>query len=85
MSLHLLYKLYFKVRKVAKNITIYTVGIGADSMLRQSAWGGTRRVNPSSDLDEKSLTDIAEQTGGLYFRARDSQSMSEIYVLLDKL
>ena len=70
---------------VAKNITIYTVGIGADSMLRQSAWGGTRRVNPSSDLDEKSLTDIAEQTGGLYFRARDSQSMSEIYVLLDKL
>jgi len=69
---------------VAKDITIYTVGIGADVMLQQSMWG-TQRINPSSDLDEKSLSSIAEKTGGQYFRARDSQSMSEIYGLLDKL
>lgn len=69
---------------VAKDITIYTVGIGADEMLQQSLFG-TRRINPSSELDEKSLTDIAKQTGGQYFRARDSQGMSEIYALLDKL
>ncbi|TMM44793.1 vWA domain-containing protein [Colwellia ponticola] len=69
---------------VAKGITIYTVGIGADVMLQQSMWG-TQRINPSSDLDEQSLTAIAEKTGGQYFRARDSQGMNEIYNLLDKL
>lgn len=69
---------------VAKGITIYTVGIGADVMLQQSMWG-TQRINPSSDLDEQSLTTIADKTGGQYFRARDSQSMNDIYRLLDKL
>ena len=69
---------------VAKNITIYTIGIGADVMLQQSLFG-TRKVNPSSELDENTLTKIAEQTGGQYFRARDSQGMSEIYTLLDQL
>ncbi|ALO34479.1 IMP dehydrogenase [Colwellia sp. MT41] len=69
---------------VAKGITIYTVGIGADSMLQQSLWG-TQHINPSSDLDEQSLANIAEKTGGQYFRARDSQAMSEIYSLLDQL
>ncbi|NMP32988.1 VWA domain-containing protein [Thalassotalea sp. M1531] len=69
---------------VAKDITIYTIGIGADVMLQRSLFG-TRRVNPSSELDEKTLSNIAEQTGGRYFRARDSQSMTEIYQLLDKL
>ncbi len=69
---------------VAKNITIYTIGIGAEVMLQQSLFG-TRRVNPSSELDEKSLSEIAKQTGGKYFRAKDSQSMSQIYDLLDLL
>ena len=69
---------------VDKGITIYTIGIGADEMLQRSFFG-TRRVNPSSDLDETMLTKIAKQTHGKYFRARDSQSMSEIYQLLDQL
>ncbi|MEW6983323.1 VWA domain-containing protein [Colwelliaceae bacterium 6471] len=69
---------------VAKDITIYTIGIGADVMLQRSLFG-TRRVNPSSDLDEKSLQEIADKTNGKYFRAKDSESMSEIYRLLDQL
>lgn len=69
---------------VARKITIYTIGIGADVMLQQSLFG-TRRVNPSSELDEKTLQDIADQTGGKYFRARDSKSMEEIYQILDAL
>jgi Ca-activated chloride channel family protein len=69
---------------IAKKITIYTVGIGADSMIQQSLWG-SQRINPSGDLDEESLANLAEKTGGRYFRARDSQGMSEIYSLLDKL
>ncbi len=69
---------------VAKDITIYSIGIGADVMLQESLFG-TRRVNPSSELDEQTLTKLAEQTGGKYFRARDSQGMSQIYQLLDQL
>ncbi len=69
---------------VAKGITIYSIGIGADVMIQQSLFG-QRQVNPSSDLDEKSLINIAEQTNGQYFRARSSADMNDIYQLLDQL
>jgi len=69
---------------VAKKITIYTIGIGADSMVQKSLFGN-RRINPSSELDETSLQKIASDTQGRYFRARDSQGMQEIYQLLDEL
>ena len=69
---------------VAKNITIYTIGIGADSMIQKSLFGN-RRINPSSELDESSLQKIADDTQGKYFRARDSQGMQDIYQLLDQL
>jgi Ca-activated chloride channel family protein len=69
---------------VARDITIYTIGIGADVMLQKSLFG-TRRVNPSSELDERTLTMLAKQTGGKYFRAKDSQGMQLIYSLLDQL
>ena len=66
------------------NLKIYTIGIGADEMLVRSMFGN-RRINPSADLDEKTLTAIAEKTGGRYFRARDTRELSQIYRLLDKL
>ncbi|ASP46665.1 vWA domain-containing protein [Cognaticolwellia beringensis] len=69
---------------VAKDITIYTIGIGADIMIQNSLFGA-RRVNPSSELDEESLQRIADETGGYYFRARASEDMSKIYKLLDNL
>lgn len=65
-------------------LKIYTIGIGADEMLRQSFFG-TQRVNPSADLDEKTLTAIATKTGGRYFRARDTKELQKIYTLLNKL
>ncbi|WP_455235283.1 vWA domain-containing protein [Thiogranum longum] len=65
-------------------LKIYTIGIGADEMLVRSLFG-TRRVNPSRDLDEKTLTAIAEQTGGRYFRARNLEELQQIYRLLDEL
>jgi len=52
-------------------LKIYTIGIGADAMVVRSFFGGKRRVNPSRDLDEKTLTAIADKTGGRYFRARN--------------
>lgn len=65
-------------------LKIYTIGIGADEMIVRSIFG-SRRVNPSADLDEKTLTAIAEQTGGKYFRARNTQELEQIYQLLDQL
>jgi len=64
-------------------VRIYTIGIGADSMLVRTPFG-TRRV-ASSDLDEATLQAIADKTGGRYFRARDTESLQEIYALLDAM
>ena len=67
-----------------EGLTIYTIGVGADEMLVNSFFG-TQRVNPSADLDEKTLSAIAKATGGRYFRARDSKQLNQIYSELDKL
>lgn len=72
-------------KQAAKNnITIYTVGIGADEMVRKSFWGN-ERYNPSADLDEKALTQIATLTGGQYFRARNQDEFQKIYQKLNLL
>ncbi len=65
-------------------LKIYTIGIGADEMFVRDFFG-TRKVNPSRDLDEKTLQAIAEQTGGRYFRARNTEELAQIYQLLDEL
>ena len=69
---------------IAKGVTIYSVGIGAEVIIQRSLFG-QRRINPSSELDEESLQRIAEQTNGHYFRAKSSEDMIEIYQLLDQL
>ncbi len=67
-----------------EGLTIYTVGVGADEMVVQDFFG-SRLVNPSADLDEDTLTDIAERAGGRYFRARDTAALMNIYEILDEL
>ena len=66
-------------------LRIYTIGIGAEQLEVASLIGGRRRINPSADLDEATLTQIAEQTGGRYFRATDTASLQDIYRLVDEL
>jgi Ca-activated chloride channel family protein len=66
-------------------LRIYTIGIGAESMDVTSLLGGRRAINPSADLDEETLTAIAGQTGGRYFRATDTASLQDIYALVDDL
>ncbi|WP_262966038.1 vWA domain-containing protein [Methylobacter psychrophilus] len=68
----------------ASQLKIYTIGIGADEMMVRSFFGN-RKVNPSRDLDENTLVKIAESTGGRYFRARNTDELNNIYMLLDKL
>lgn len=67
-----------------QGLKIYTIGIGADEMV-VSSFFFDRTVNPSADLDEKTLTAIAEKTGGRYFRARDTDELEQIYAMLDQL
>lgn len=72
----------------SEGVVIYTVGVGATELVTQGLFGtgfGARRVNPSVDLDEDVLTDIAELTGGRYFRARDPEELAMIYQTLDQL
>lgn len=65
-------------------VKIYTIGMGAEV---QETWGlfGRKVSNPSADLDEASLTSIAETTGGQFFRARDPQELAAIYEQLNRL
>lgn len=65
-------------------LKIYAIGIGADEMLIRQTFG-TVRVNPSTDLDEKTMRAIAAATGGRYFRARDVRELEAIYAELDRL
>ena len=67
-----------------EGLKIYTVGIGADEMLVRQLFG-TIKVNPSTDLDEDTLRDLADTTGGRYFRARDVNELQQIYSELDRL
>lgn len=68
----------------AAGVKIYTVGVGAEQLVQQGILG-PQLVNPSSDLDEALLTELASETGGRYFRARDLQELSQIYQLLNQL
>ncbi len=67
-------------------VRIHTIGVGAEQMVMPGLFGtsfGSRTVNPSQDLDEDTLRDIAKLTGGKYFRARDPAELDDIYRLLD--
>ncbi|MGI2170782.1 vWA domain-containing protein [Shewanella sp. MF05960] len=67
-----------------RNITIYTIGVGAEVLERRTIFG-KERINPSMDLDETQLKKLAEMTNGYYFRARNSEELNSIYQQIDKL
>lgn len=66
------------------NIKIYTIGFGAEELLIPGVFG-QHRINPSADLDETTLQEIANLTGGQYFRAKDSQALRKIYQTLNTI
>ena len=71
-----------------EKIRIYSIGLGAEEMVEPGLFGtsiGARRINPSADLDEETLTEMADITGGRYFRARNTEELEQIYALLDQL
>lgn len=67
-----------------EKIKIYTVGIGAEEMIKRSFFGA-KKVNPSADLDEEMLQQLASLTEGQYFRARSTEELAEIYLAINEL
>lgn len=61
-----------------KGVRVYTIGIGQET----TGFFGGQSTDP---LDEKTLTKIAETTGGKYFRATDNESLQQIFNEIDKL
>ncbi|MBV1809061.1 VWA domain-containing protein [Pseudomonas viridiflava] len=66
-----------------EGVRIYTIGIGSDP--DKSGIQGLLGLNPSLDLDEPTLKDIASLSGGQYFRARDGEQLEKIRATLDSL
>jgi Ca-activated chloride channel family protein len=72
----------------AFDIKIYTIGAGKSGNAMfpyQDPIFGKRYVYQPTRIDEAALKDIAERTGGRYFRARSGEELEEIYSLIDKL
>ena len=71
-----------------KGVKIYTIGVGsrgeAPFLVRDPVFG-ERYVYRRVDMDEKTLTEIARRTGGMYFRAEDTGALEKIYATIDQL
>ena len=65
-----------------EGVKIYTIGAGSDS---ENFFGGLFSIPVNTGLDEESLQALAEETKGNYFRAKDVNSLFQIYNEIDKL
>lgn len=69
-------------------IKIYTIGVGTEGMAPVPVGRGLfglRYENRPVEIDEALLTDVANITGGRYFRARDAAALRRIYQQIDEL
>jgi Ca-activated chloride channel family protein len=69
-------------------IKIYAIGVGKEGLVPfpvDDPLFGRRYVQAQVEMDESVLQKIAAITGGIYFRARDEKSLSEIYRKIDSL
>ncbi|OGW76026.1 MAG: aerotolerance regulator BatA [Omnitrophica bacterium RBG_13_46_9] len=72
----------------ALGIKIYTIGAGTKGLApypMRTPWGETVYENVKIEIDEDTLKGIADETGGRYFRATDTESLKEIYKEIDVL
>jgi Ca-activated chloride channel homolog len=72
----------------ALGVRVYTIGAGSQGTARvpvSDPRGGTRYATMRVDIDEAALQEIADLTGGRYFRATDTESLAAIYQEIDEL
>lgn len=73
---------------VSHDIKIYTIGAGTRGTAPypvQDPIFGNRYQNVEVNIDEEMLTEIANMTGGNYFRATDTEQLEEIYNQINEL
>jgi Ca-activated chloride channel homolog len=69
-------------------IKVYTVGVGTEGeapFLVRDLFGGTSFHYQKVEMDEATLEAIAEATGARYFRADSSESLREIFSIIDAM
>lgn len=72
----------------AQGIRVYTIGVGTQGMAPYPAvdmFGQMTFVQQKVEIDEKTLREIAGQTGGKYFRATDKAKLKAIYDEINQL
>ncbi len=76
-------------KEIAKSlhVRVYTVGVGTEGFapVPVQTPGGVIMQREKVSIDEKLLTQIANETGGKYFRAKDNESLSAIYKEIDQM
>ncbi|HVW63241.1 MAG TPA: VWA domain-containing protein, partial [Puia sp.] len=76
-------------KEIAKSIgvRVYTVGMGTEGFapVPIQTPTGVRMSREKVNIDEKLLTQIAKETGGQYYRAKDNESLRNIYSEIDRL
>lgn len=74
---------------VEYQIKTYTIGLGSNGRARAPVGllpnGKFQYGMTKVEIDEDLLKEIAEKTGGLYFRATDNKKLEEIYGEINKL
>ena len=68
-------------------VRVYTIGVGANGVAPypvMTPWG-VEVQNVRVELDEGLLEQIAETTGGRYFRATDNTKLAEIYSEINRM
>lgn len=72
----------------ALNVKIYTIGAGSKDYVPypvKDQWGQKAYQMIKIDLDEELLQNIATTTGGQYFRATDTNSLTKIFRQIDRM
>lgn len=72
---------------VGAGIKVYTIGAGTNGVapIRVDTPMGSRLVQTEVEIDEATLREIADKTGGAYFRATDLAGLKTVYQQIDKL
>lgn len=66
-----------------EGIRIYTIGVGSTGLV--PFYENGRLTQVKMEIDEDLLTEVADITGGAYFRATDTGALEKIYQQIDQL
>ena len=73
----------------AQNVKVYTIGAGTTGMAPvrvPDPFTGKPVLRPMPvEVDETTLKEIADRTGGRYFRATDAEGLKDVYAQIDEL